>query len=116
MSRRPRQVQHGSSGVLSTAGDSVVQAHPLEEVGRKGNWGWTLLRRRPGAGVPIAEYFKPGAIPTADLSVVYPLRTRKGDRYSAFSLSSGTVVKLYDFHVGASFMSFRALGKRSMRT
>lgn len=98
----------GSSGVLSYCGERWYKLIVSKKWDSKGDWGWTLMRRRPGDGVPIAEYFFPNdAIPTASLSTIYPLRTRNKDRYSAFSLSSGSIVKLYDFHVGASFMSFR---------
>ncbi len=102
----------GSSGVLSYCGDHWYKLIVSKKWDSKGPWGWTLMRRRPGDGVPIAEYFKPGgtekgAIPTADLDTVFPLRNRNGDRYPRCSITSGTVVKLYDFHVGSKFMGFR---------
>ena len=70
------------------------------------------MRRRPGDGVPIAEYFKPGGqetgvIPTADIDSLFPLRNRVGDKYPRCSISTGTIVKFYDFHVGSKFMGFR---------
>lgn len=102
----------GSSGVLSYCGERWYKLIVSRKWNAETPWGWTLVRRRPGDGVPIAEYFKPGGrekgkIPTADISTVFPLRTRKGDRYAGCSLTTGTIVKLYDFHVGAKFMSFR---------
>lgn len=102
----------GSSGVLSYCGERWYKLIVSRKWDSKGAWGWTILRRRPGEGMPVAEYFKPGGkdkgkIPTADLTSLFPLRNRKGDRYPACSLTTGTVVKLYDFHVGSKFMSFR---------
>lgn len=101
----------GSSGVLSYCGERWYKLIVSRKWNSKGPWGWTLLRRRPGGGMPVAEYFKPGGekgkMPTADIETLFPLRNRKGDRYAACSLTTGTVVKLYDFHVGSKFMSFR---------
>ena len=102
----------GSSGVLSYCGEHWYKLIVSRKWDSKGPWGWTLLRRRPGDGVPIAEYFKPGGqekgvIQTAEMETIFPLRSRTGERYARCSLSSGTVVKLYDFHVGAKFMGFR---------
>lgn len=97
----------GSSGVLSYCGERWYKLIVSKKWNSKGDWGWTILRRRPGDGVPIAEYFSPGKIPTANISTMYPLKTRGNERYSSFHLTSGTIVKLYDFHVGTSFMSFR---------
>ena len=97
----------GSSGVLSYCGERWYKLIVSKKWNSKGDWGWTILRRRPGDGMPVAEYFKPGKIPTANLSTIYPLSTRKKERYSSFGLTTGTIVKLYDFHVGTSFMSFR---------
>lgn len=101
----------GSSGVLSYCGERWYKLIVSRKWNSKGPWGWTILRRRPGAGMPVAEYFKlggeKGKIPAADIETLFPLRNRKGDRYAACSISTGTVVKLYDFHVGSKFMSFR---------
>lgn len=101
----------GSSGVLSYCGERWYKLIVSRKWNSKGPWGWTILRRRPGGGMPVAEYFKPGGekgkIPAADIETVFPLRNRKGDRYAACSLTTGTIVKLYDFHVGSKFMSFR---------
>lgn len=102
----------GSSGVLSYCGERWYKLIISRKWDSKGPWGWTLLRRRPGDGMPVAEYFKPGGrlngtIPTADLSNIFPLRNREGDRYPRCNLTTGTIVKLYDFHVGSKFMGFR---------
>lgn len=97
----------GSSGVLSYCGECWYKLIVSKKWNSKGDWGWTIVRRRPGDGMPIAEYFKPGEIPTANMSTIYPLSTRNKERYPSFSLTTGTIVKLYDFHVGASFMGFK---------
>jgi hypothetical protein len=101
----------GSSGVLSYCGRRWFKLIVSRKWDRKKPWGWTLLRKRPGGGMPVAEYFKlggvDGEIPTADMDMVFPLKNREQKRYEGFSLSSGTIVKLYDFQIGNKFLSFR---------
>ncbi len=48
----------GSSGVLSYCGLRWFKLIVSRRYDRKSPWGWTLMRRRPGGGMPIAEYFK----------------------------------------------------------
>jgi hypothetical protein len=101
----------GSSGVLSYCGRRWFKLIVSRRFDKKKPWGWTLMRRRPGPGMPVAEYFKlggkKGAIPSFDDDMLFPFKTAAGDRYGGFSLDSGTVVKLYDFQIGAKFLSFR---------
>lgn len=101
----------GSSGVLSYCGRRWFKLIISRKYTRKKAWAWTLMRRRPGEGMSIAEYFKLGGkggkIPTYDSEDVFPFRTGDGKVYDGFSLKSGTVVKLYDFQIGAQFLTFR---------
>ena len=101
----------GSSGVLSYCGRHWYKLIVSRKWDQKRPWGWTLMRRRPGPGMPVAEYFKlggeKGKIPTADMDMAFPLKNREGKRYDGFSLGSGTIVKLYDFQIGNKFLSFR---------
>jgi hypothetical protein len=101
----------GSSGVLSYCGRRWYKLIVSRKWDQKKPWGWTLMRRRPGGGMPVAEYFKPGGekgkILTADMDMVFPLKSREGKRYDGFSLGAGTIVKLYDFQIGSKFLSFR---------
>lgn len=101
----------GSSGVLSYCGRRWFKLIVSRRYDKKGPWGWTLMRRRPGQGMPVAEYFKlggkAGKIPSFVDDLIFPFNTVEGHRYAGFSLSGGTVVKLYDFQIGAKFLSFR---------
>jgi hypothetical protein len=101
----------GSSGVLSYCGRRWYKLIVSRKWNKKKPWGWTIMRRRPGGGMPVAEYFKlggeKGKIPTAEMDMVFPMKNRDGKRYDGFSLDSGTIVKLYDFQIGNKFLSFR---------
>ena len=48
----------GSSGVLTYCGRRWYKLIISRRYDESGNWGWTLVRLRPGVGTPIAEYFK----------------------------------------------------------
>ena len=50
----------GSSGVLSYCGERWFKLIVSRKWDGKTPWAWTILRRRPGDGMPVAEYFKPG--------------------------------------------------------
>lgn len=99
----------GSSGVLGYCGRRWFKLIVSRRYDKKGEWGWTLMRRRPGTGMPVAEYFvmSDGSIPSFDQDVVYPFHKGNGDRYDGIHLSTGTVIKLYDYQVGSKFLSFR---------
>jgi hypothetical protein len=101
----------GSSGVLSYCGRRWFKLIVSRKYSRKRPWAWTLMRRRPGDGMSVAEYFKLGGkngnIPTYDSDDVFPFRTSGAKIYDGFTLKSGTIVKLYDFQIGTQFLSFR---------
>ena len=46
-------------------------------------WGFTLMRKRPGGGMPIAEYFvlPNGKIPSFSEDALYPFMKGDGKRY-----------------------------------
>ena len=98
----------GSSGVLAYCGTKWFKLIISRRYEGSGPWGWTLIRRRPGGGVPVAAYFHVGGeIPSFDSDVLYPLHKNTGARFDGVMLKTGTVVKLYDFHVGEKLKSFR---------
>jgi hypothetical protein len=101
----------GSSGVLGYCGRRWFKLIVSRKYTRKKPWASTLMRRRPGDGMSIAEYFKiggkSGRTPTFDSDDVFPFRTSGAKVYDGFALKSGTIVKLYDFQIGTQFLSFR---------
>jgi len=101
----------GSSGVLRYCGRRWYKLIVSRRYDKKGPWGWTIMRRRPGAGddLPIAEYFigPNGKIPRFDAAELYPFHTVEQKRYDRMHLDAGTIVKLYDYQVGSKFLSFR---------
>ena len=99
----------GSSGVLGYCGRRWFKLIVSRRYDRKSKWGWTLLRRRPGDGMPVAEYFaiSGNEIPSLDDDIVYPFHKGNGDRYDGLHLTTGTIIKLYDYQVGSRFLSFR---------
>lgn len=98
----------GSSGVLAYCGTRWFKLIVSRRYDGSGPWGWTLIRRRPGRGMPVADYFHLGGlIPSFDLDTLYPLHKNSGARFDGVILKTGTVVKLYDFRVGEKLKSFR---------
>lgn len=100
----------GSSGVLSYCGRRWYKLIISRRYDHSGNWGWTLVRRRPGSGTPIAEYFKmPDGMPTFAESSILPMRRGDGEPDDKVSISSGTVIKLFDYQMEstASFRNIR---------
>ena len=98
----------GSSGVLTYCGRRWYKLIVSRRYDGKGPWGWTLVRRRPGSGMPVAEYVKPaGEIPQfpAD-EVLRPMKLQSGQRDDKVSRNTGTIVKLYSYQMGAA-VSFR---------
>lgn len=97
----------GASGVLTYCGDHWYKLIISRRYDESDDWGWTLVRRRPGGGMPVAEYFKPnGAIPSFPATDLRPMRMQNGERDSRVQCSTGTVVKLYDYQMGSA-TSFR---------
>ena len=97
----------GSSGVLSYCGRRWYKLIMSRRHDASGNWGWTLVRRRPGDGTPIAEYFKLDEnIPTFSSPAIHPMTLGSGKRDELVNISTGTIVKLYDYQM-ESATSFR---------
>ena len=99
----------GSSGVLGYCGRQWYKLIISRRYDAKNPWGWTLMRRRPGAGMPVAEYFTlpDGTVPSFEADVVYPYLKGDKKRYDGVHLNTGTIIKLYDYQVGSKFLSFR---------
>ena len=99
----------GSSGVLTYCGRRWYKLILSRRYDEAGDWGWTLVRRRPGNGMPVAEYFKPGRIPSFRASLIHPMKLSGGEPDVKIRLSTGTIVKLYDYNLesAASFRNIR---------
>lgn len=99
----------GSSGVLGYCGRRWFKLIVSRRYDGEGPWGWTLMRRRPAGGMPIAEYFvlPDGSIPSFDADMLHPFVKGDGRRYDGVHLATGTIIKLYDYQVGSKFLSFR---------
>lgn len=99
----------GSSGVLGYCGRRWFKLIVSKRYDGKGEWGWTLLRRRPGEGMPVAEYFvlADGTIPSFVADSLYPFKKGDGKRYDGICIKTGTIIKLFDYQVGSKFLSFR---------
>ena len=100
----------GSSGVLSYCGRCWYKLIVSRRYDRKSEWGWTLVRRRPGQGMPIAEYFRlEELIPRFESSVLHPMVLGNGTFDPNVHLASGTVIKLFDYQMesNATFNKIR---------
>ena len=99
----------GSSGVLGYCGRKWFKLIVSRRFDGETPWGWTLMRRRPGDGMPVAEYFvlPEGEIPSFDTDLLHPFTKGDGKRYDGLHLRTGTVVKLYDYQIGARYLSFK---------
>lgn len=95
----------GSSGVLGYCGLKWFKLIVSRRYDGTKPWGFTLMRKRPGGGMPIAEYFTlpGGAIPTFREDALYPFMRGDGKRYDGVHLATGTVIKLYDYQIGSRF-------------
>lgn len=94
----------GSSGVLTYCGNRWYKLIVSRRYDGASDWGWTLVRRRPGGGTPIAEYFKPSdGIPSfasADLRPIhFQSGPNQGQEDDKVSINTGTVVKLYEYQM-----------------
>ncbi len=97
----------GSSGVLGYCGFHWYKLIVSRRYDKKSPWGFTLMRRRPGRGMPIAEYF---VLPTEDIpsfeeKALYPFNTSSQEKYEKIALETGTIIKLYDYQIGTKFAS-----------
>ena len=99
----------GSSGVLTYCGRRWYKLIISRRYDKSGRWGWTLVRRRPGDGMPVAEYFKSHCIPSFSASEILPMNLNGAGTDEKVRLSAGTVVKLYDYNLesSASFRNIR---------
>jgi len=100
----------GSSGVLRYCGRHWLKLIVSRRFDETGEWGWTIMRRRPGnkEELPIAEYFVPGGqIPRFSAEELFPFKTSKGKPYEGVHLRTGSIIKLYDYQVGSKFLNFR---------
>lgn len=100
----------GSAGVLSFCGRRWYKLIVSRRFDKSGPWGWSLIRRRPGDGPPIAEYLKiDGQVPRFDRETINPLRLGDGQPDDKVARSTGTVVKLYSYVLGqpANFRTIR---------
>jgi len=97
----------GSSGVLGYCGLKWFKLIVSRRYDRTGPWGFTLMRKRPGGGMPVAEYFvlPGGRIPSFTEDALYPFVRGDGNRYDGMHLPAGTVIKLYDYQIGSRFSS-----------
>lgn len=104
------QFNMGSSGVLPYCGACWYKLIISRRHDKSGDWGWTLIRRRPDDldVLPVAEYFAPnGRVPSFSLGELRPLQTQDGSEYERVKLQSGTVIKLYDYQMSRRHLSFR---------
>lgn len=101
----------GSSGVLRYCGRNWYKLIVSRRYDKKGPWGWTLMRRRPGDSdrMPVAEFFvgPSGKMARFEADSLFPFNTVEGKRYDRMHLETGTIVKLYDYQVGSRFLSFK---------
>jgi hypothetical protein len=95
----------GSSGVLGYCGLKWFKLIVSRRYDGTGPWGFTLMRKRPGGGMPIAEYFvlPGGKIPTFEEDAIFPFMKGDGKRYNGMHLGTGTIIKLYDYQIGSRF-------------
>ena len=98
----------GSSGVLTYCGRRWYKLIVSRRYDARGDWGWTLVRRRPADGMPVAEYFKPSRIPSFSATAIHPLRLKSGEVDRKVHPATGTIVKLYDYNM-ESTASFRQI-------
>ena len=97
----------GSSGVLSYCGERWFKLIISRRHSRDGRWGWTIVRRRPTSGAPIAEYFSlDNRIQEFETDQILPLMLNSGQPDDVVASRSGTIIKLYDYQMESS-VSFR---------
>ena len=100
----------GSAGVLSFCGRCWYKLVVSRRFDGSDPWGWSLMRRRPGDGPPVAEYLKlDREIPRFERAELYPIVLPNGRPDDKVRRSSGTIVKLYsyDFGEAANFRTIR---------
>ncbi len=99
----------GSSGVLSFCGRQWYKLIISRRYDRTRPWAWTLVRRQPGDGTPIAEYLTiDGAIPELLVETIRPFILRDGSQDAKVARDSGTIIKLFSYELGGS-VDFRTV-------
>ena len=99
----------GSAGVLSFCGRRWFKLVISRRYDEMSPWGWSLMRRRPSAGPPVAEFLKiDGRIPRLEQNNILPLSLRDGQPDRKIERTSGTIVKLYSYVLGQS-ANFRTI-------
>src|SRR5260370_1430338 len=80
----------GSSGVLGYCGLKWFKLIVSRRFDGSAPWGFTLMRKRPGGGMPVAEYFvlPTGKIPTFEEDALYPFINGNGKRYDGLHLAT----------------------------
>lgn len=92
----------GGSGVLGYCGLHWYKLIVSRRYDLTGPWGWTLIRQRPGAELPVAEYLTiDGSVPSFEHDRIFPATLRSGEVDEQLSRSSGTIIKLYDYTLEA---------------
>ena len=100
----------GSSGVLSYCGKQWFKLIVSRRYTEDGPWAWTMIRRRPTSDTPIAEYYAPGKrISVFKERRLFPLFLGSGKTDEFVSITSGSVVKLFNYFLEQSpnFRNFR---------
>ena len=99
----------GSAGVLSYCGRRWYKLVVSRRFDGSAPWGWSLMRRRPEDGPPVAEYLKlDGAIPSFEQQEILPLVLQNGEPDDKVTRSFGTIIKLYSYVLGQS-ANFRTI-------
>lgn len=100
----------GSAGVLSFCGRRWYKLVVSRWFDGSAPWGWSLVRRRPSDGPPVAEYLKlDGEIPRFERAELQPFVLGDGQPDDKVRRSFGTIVKLYSYVLGraANFRTIR---------
>ena len=100
----------GSAGVLSFCGRRWFKLVISRRFDGSGPWGWSLMRRRPGKGTPVAEFLRiDGRIPRFKQGQLHPLSLSDGQLDAKVARPFGTIVKLYSYVLGrpANFRTIR---------
>lgn len=104
------QYNQGSSGVLGFCGRNgyklvLSRKHTLD-----GEWGWSLVRRRPNYDRIVYEYFKVGGldgfIPSFKADSMDMVYDRNGSPIADTNFKSGTAIKLFNYRIGGNYESF----------
>lgn len=100
----------GSAGVLSFCGRRWFKLIISRRFDGLHPWGWSLMRRRPGNGPPVAEFLKlDGQMPRFERPKINPFRLSNGQPDAKIASTDGTIVKLYSYALGqpANFRTIR---------